>query len=423
MTYLFSQFLALLKGKKALLKMTSSSYLQVPVSLVVAFVTYRVIDPYFMGIWATIAMFEVYANVMRLGIVNGMNREFPHALGSGNLNLAKKYAQTTLSINIWGIVILWIISPILVSQYELSTDYLICFGVGLIRVSLSQYTTYLSGTFRTSDNFNHLANIQYFNLALNIILIPCIYFYGFYGYLFMQLVLTIANSLLLHRYRPIKVKPKFDKDVFVTLFKTGFPLFLVSYILSFIDTLPRLFILYFGNETLLGLYAPVIMIISTLGILPNSLGTYFYPKLSFEYGKNSDPIQIWQKIKKIYLISLISIIPFVFIGYLLLDYVILFFPKYQQSLPYMKTAIFVGPFVLVKLGNLINIILKKYSFMTTYVLIYGVAQIISLCTLFYIFSDDILMVSTLSAIFVSASMFIVNYYLNRKVAFLSKNGM
>lgn len=423
MTYLLNQFLALLKGKKALFKMTSSSYLQVPVSLVVAFVTYRVIDPYFMGIWATIAMFEVYANVMRLGIVNGMNREFPHALGAGDLSLAEKYAQTTLSFNIWGIVILWIISPIFISQYELSTEYLICFGVGLIRVSLFQYTTYLSGTFRTSDNFNHLANIQYFNLALNIILIPFIYFYGFYGYLFMQLVMTIANSLLLHKYRPIKVKPKFDKDVFITLFKTGFPLFLVSYIIGFIDTLPRIFILYLGNETLLGLYAPVIMIISTLGILPNSLGTYFYPKLSFEYGKNSDPLQIWQKIKKIYWISLISIVPFVLIGYLLLDYVILFFPKYQQSLQYMKIAIFVGPFVLVKLGNLINIILKKYAFMTTYVVIYGIAQIISLSTLFYIFSDDILMVSTLSAIIVSASMFIVNYYLNRKIAYLAKNGM
>ena len=116
-------FFAYLKQKKVLFKMISSSYLALPVNLIVAVFTYRLIDPYFMGIWATMIVFETYANALRLGIVNGMNRELPYAMGSGKEKEALTYAQTTLAYNLITVIPLWIIIPFIIFKFELNQTY------------------------------------------------------------------------------------------------------------------------------------------------------------------------------------------------------------------------------------------------------------------------------------------------------------
>ena len=75
---------------------------------------------------------------------------------------------------------------------------------------------------------------------------------------------------------------------------------------------------------------------------------------------------------KIFLFSFLIIVPLAGLGYLLLDDLIRLFPKYKESLPYLKIVLFVGPFVLAQLGNLISIVLKQLKFMTYYVLLYGI---------------------------------------------------
>ena len=51
-----------------------------------------------------------------------------------------------------------------------------------------------------------------------------------------------------------------------------------------------IFILNYGNERLLGLYAPVLMVVTTLSMLPTSLSTYFYPRFSYMLGKENNVI-------------------------------------------------------------------------------------------------------------------------------------
>ncbi len=188
-------------------------------------------------------------------------------------------------------------------KFEFSPIYIFSLIVVLIRVSLSFYSIYIEGTYRTTDCFNKLSNIRFVVIAFNVLLSPLIYYFNFNGYLMMQLGLAIINILLLHIYRPLRVKPKFQKDIFLFLLKTGLPLFITSYAISFIDTIPRLFILHYGNETLLGLYAPVLMITSAFALLPNTLATYYYPKLSFNFGKFKNPAGLLRSLNKIYLVS------------------------------------------------------------------------------------------------------------------------
>lgn len=369
-----------------------------------------------MGIWAAMTIIETYATILRLGVTNGMNRELPYAMGSGKQDQAIMYAQTTLAFNIFSTIVLWMIVPFLLNNFEFSNIYLICFGVNITRVTISFYTVYLSGTYRTTDNFNKYSNIQFIKIGSNLLLVPLIYFFNFYGFLAMQLILVLIEAVFLHISRPLHIKPKFNFHAFKHLMKIGLPLFITGYLVSFIDTIPKLFILRISDNIHLGLYSPVLMLISIFALLPTTLSTYYYPKLSFQYGKTGNPMDLWNSMKKIYLFSIITLLPLILVAYFLMDYLISFFPKYANSLPYMKIALLAAPFVLSKLGNLMNVVLMKINYMGLYVLFYGVFQVVFLIVIYYYFTSDVLMAAVWSNVLTNIALFVLSMFFNYKLA-------
>jgi O-antigen/teichoic acid export membrane protein len=403
-----------LRDNKVILKFLSSTYLSLPVSIAVSFITLRKIDPYYMGVWSAMTIFETYASVLRFGVVNGMNRELPYYIGIGKVDEALSFARSTLGFSLMNSVGLLLIVPFVLFKLELNVTYISCLIVAVARSTLTFYTTYLTGTFRTTDHFNKLSNIQFINLISNVLMVPLIVKYGFKGFLIMQIILAVINAFLLHRFRPFHIKPELNKKVIFFLMKTGIPLFITSYLVSIIETLPRLFIVYYGNETLLGLYAPVLMIINAIALLPNTIGSYSYPRLTYLFGKKQDAYEIWRKMIRIYFFASLAIIIIIGIAYLFMDDVVQFFPKYKAALPYMKLGLLVGPFVLSKLGNLINIIMKKVQFMGIYVLLFGFFQLTTLFALYNIV-DDILLCAVLSQVLTSFCLFLTSLILNHRV--------
>jgi O-antigen/teichoic acid export membrane protein len=402
-----------LKSNRVLVKFLSSTFLSIPVSLAVSLVALRQIDPYFMGVWSALTIIETYANVLRLGVVNGMNRELPYALGSGRNEEAMSYARSTLGFSVLNSLLLVLVVPFVLMKAELNETYLAALLVVFIRTTLSFYITYLAGTFRTTDHFNKLSNIQFIMLIAKLLLCPLILIYGFTGYLVMEVALALINGIMLHIFRPLRVKPDLDLRIIKLLMKTGVPLFLTSYLVTLIDTFPRLFIVYFGDEILLGLYAPVLMIISTFSLLPGTLGTFFYPRLTYLFGKNQDAREIWGKLVKIYLYASLLIIALITAAFFALDWVIGYFPKYATSLPYMKLSLLVGPFVLAKLGNLLNVVMKKVEYMGYYVGLYALFQVIFLFVISML-TEDILVCAVLSQVLTTFSLFVASYFMNRR---------
>jgi O-antigen/teichoic acid export membrane protein len=364
-----------------------------------------------MGIWATLAVFETYASFMRVGIINGMNRELPYALGAGKTNEAEQYVETTLAFTLANITFIVLISPFLASQFQMNPTYISCIVVYIIKISLSFYTSFLSGTFRSNDHFNKLSNIQFAMLIMRLTTIPLVLL-GFNGYLAMELILFISNATMLHVYRPFKLKPKFNYLAFRTLFNIGFPVFLTSYLISLIDTIPRLYIINYGNTKMMGLYAPVQFLLSTVALLPNALTGYMYPKFSYQWGKNKDAMLIWKKLIKIYTISVIFILLLVLLVYWIIDFVISQFPKYSESLPYIKLSLLIAPFAVYKLGYMLNVIFKNYKFMIGYVILFGIIQIFSLYFV-SLYLTDILKIVIISQIFTTFSLVIISLIMNR----------
>lgn len=366
-----------------------------------------------MGIWGTVAVFETYFTILRLGVVNGMNRELPYALGQGKDDRAMQYAQTTLAYTIFIIIFIVACIPFMVYKLDLDKIYLSAIGVFSVKIILSAYNTYLTGTFRSNDHFDKLSNIQFIVLLTKLVALPLILL-GFYGYLAMELLFILTQSFLFHHYRPFKLKPFFNKTVFIKLIKVGFPVFLTSYAITFIDTFPRLFIIKFGNEYLMGLYAPIIMLFSALSLLPNTLITYMYPKFSFQLGQKNDNHKVFKTLFKIYSISFAFILFSVIILFLFMDYFGTVFPKYKESIPYLKISLLVCPFVIYKIGNTLNAVYKKYNYMVWYAIAYFVIQI---CTLFVLNSlnVDILQTAIYSQFITYLLMFIISLLMNYRL--------
>ena len=395
---------------KTLFKYISVSYLSIPVSLVTGFFAFRNIDPYYMGIWSAFTILETYAVFLRIGIVNGMNRELPFKMGKGDVSGAMKYAETTLAFTILDVLLLFLLIPVAIYVVGFKEVYLVPLVITVLRIIMSFYITYLSATFRSDDNFDKLSNIQIFLLVIKLLLCPLVLL-GFYGFLAYELLLVLGNVILLHYYRPYRIKPKLHKPELIQLFKLGFPIFLSSYAINFIDTLPKLYIIKESTAETLGLYSPVLMLLSTVAILPNTLSTYLYPKFSFNLGKEDDPMDIFRKLLKVYFYSFIVIVLACIAGYFILDYFILLFPKYNNSLPYLKLALLACPFVFFKLGNMFNVVMKKYNYMLFFVLAYALIQGVTLLLLpKYI--NDILDVVVVSQIITSVLVLLVSVLMN-----------
>lgn len=366
-----------------------------------------------MGMWATVTIFEVYSSFLRMGVVNGMNRELPHALGQGDFDKGDKFAATTQMFSIFNGLILLLLAPIIIKSLDVDESYFACITVVLIKACLSFYTTYLTGTFRSDDQFGKLADITLIGLCTKLLFCPLV-FLGFNGFLVFELILILINSFLLHKFRPFRIKPKFYFPEMRRLVSTGFPLFATSYLLGVFDTMPRIFIIKDGNEQLLGLYAPILVLLNTMMIFPSSIMNFLYPKFSYQIGQKIPAIQIWKNYFKVLVLSFIGISLIVILGYFLMDYFGVFFPKYASSVQYLKAALLICPFLVYKMGNTINGVLRKPQYMAYYTVFYGVFQLLS----YYFFLssvDDVLLKVIYSQVLTGFATLIFSMLMNYSV--------
>lgn len=364
-----------LKKYKNISLFTSSAVILNISSLVSGFLVYRWIDPYYVGIWQTMMLVQTYSAFLRLGVINGMNRELPFFMGKGNLQQAHKCAETAQYFSLANIIIFVALAIPAMFFVKLRIDwYFPVISIGAV-ICLNFYSAYLAGTFRANADFEILSYIQFSDSAFRIISLALVYFYGFKGYCLREVSIALLITVITHLFRPIKVKPVFDWAIFKTLLKTGLPIFAGSYLFNIFNTLPRLLLIKHGSVEMLGLYAPVLTIIGAMGVVPDSIGTYFYPKMSFQLGSDNDTKKIWEKSLKSHLFLLAIGIPLAIVGYLCIPYIIdTYLPKYLRTKDIINLGLIAGVFFSFKFGYTILVTLKSWLYMSIYVILFGIFQ-------------------------------------------------
>lgn len=398
----------------------SSSIISAAIAIFSGFFTYRYIEPKFLGIWALFSVIEVYATFTRMGIINGLGRELPYLLGKGETDIANNLAATALFYSLFSNLFLFLITPLLIinsiSNWT-NEFYILSFIVIIFRLIFSSYTSYLTVTFRTSENFNSLSKIQNILSILRLLSIPLISLIGFWGLLLREFLISLIEMILFHIRRPLNIKPVFSLKAFLILLKVGFPLFIVSYLTGFIDTLPRLFLIKYGTIEQLGLFSPITIMIGMGFLLPNAISSYMYPKMSYEFGKGQNILTVWKTIKITAIVSIGSGI-LLFLGTLFfVDYFVLLFPNYLNIIPYLKISSISLVFIGYKSVGLTFAVLKSWWLMFLNVFVYF---IISLISVFIIkcFTEDILEIASYTIVATYSFMFVfsisLSYYITHK---------
>lgn len=405
------------KRYKTPLKFLNSTLFSSVVSFALGFVTFRYIAPEHLGIWGTFSTFTVYATFLRLGIPNGMNRELPYYYGKGDNETAMKCASTTLFYALFTtsfsliVAICFFINFDFDKYGDLSDDYFHTAIVFWLVVLIEPYTTYLSGTYRTSNHFDKLSQLQILKSLFSAVTILLLVFWGFEGYLMRHFLISVFDPIYLHIYRPIKnIRICFDFSIFKKLFIVGFQLFITSYIATFIDTLPRLFVIRNGSSLDVGLFSPVIILVSTILLVPNVISQYLYPTFSYALGKGYDRIYFWNKLRSILLISLVIGVVAVGGAVLLVDPVLSLFPKYIDSAIYIKASCIGFIFLGYKICTMLCSIFKEWKWLYINTLCYGVFMIGSILLL-NVYIEDPLLVSSLSISITTLLMFMVSVYM------------
>lgn len=416
------QVLTKLKQYKTPLNFVNSTLFLALVSILTSFVTYRYISPEYLGIWATFSTFTTIATFLRLGIPNGMNRELPYYLGKGDKQKAYSFASTTLAYALFTMGILFLLAIFYLScnsfsdKGDLSSSYYFAAVVFFITIIVEPYTCYLSGTFRTSENFDKVSKIQYIVGLARLTTIVLVALFSYKGFLVRELVITFLNLALYHVYRPIKIKPQFNVSIFKSLFTIGFSSFAVSYVSSFMDTIPRLYIIKECNSLQVGLFSPVLVIFSFVSIIPSTLASYMYPKFAFAYGKGCSKKIFWDKTKLLMLGSVGIGLVVAMIVFFSIDKLLLLFPKYINSASYIKIGCLGMAFIGHKVAGTVCVILKLYKWMWVAPICQGIVTILSLVILSQFFSDKVVVASYSLAITYCVLFFVslfVTYYVTR----------
>ncbi len=410
-----------LKRQKTPIYFVNSTTFGTVIALITSVITYSYVAPDYLGIWVTLTTFSAYATFLRLGIPNGMNRELSYFLGKKDTEKAYSFAETTLaySLYITGVLTLLVLGFLFFFDFEKYGTYEVSYRqamyVVIFQVISEPYSTYLSGTFRTNDNFKKLSDIQMIMSLIRLVSIIFVFFWGFSGYLLREFVCSLINVSLLHVWRPLpQIKPKFSLPIFKNLFSVGFRIFLISYVTTFIGTLPRLFIINDGSSKELGLFSPVIMILTMVVLIPNTLNQYLYPKFSYAYGENSDRTLFWKKILYVYVLSLMISLVVSIIIYLSIDYIIQIFPDYTEAAPYIKLACLPALFVGYNLGNVLCIVFKEWKWLWIYTILYGILQLITLYLISF-FVQDVLETVIFSLLITYMVMFFYSIYITFKI--------
>jgi O-antigen/teichoic acid export membrane protein len=304
---------------------------------IASLVTIGLLLPNEIGLWNSFIIAQPYIFIFQVGIFNGLNREIPYQIGKGNeekaINLAKTALWICKILSYTSIILMFFLILYLYLVKQENIDTIICISVVLI-LSISQfYNNYLTVTFRSNSAFNKLSKINFYNSIINIGSLLFVYFYGFYGFMFRAIFVTLIQIVITHILRPLKIKSKFDKELTLELIKVGFPIFILGYLQGITNTFSRIIIFTFGGIVSVGLFSPALAVINIVKLIPSILSQYIYPKMTYNWGVNHDKHELWKWSRNSIMISFILSIPIVLVGWFLLPIIIkYYYPKYIKSI-------------------------------------------------------------------------------------------
>lgn len=325
------------KEKITFFNFAFSSFIKTVMLAITNIIILRWVSPEEIGIYNSLNVLIAYSFFVQLGIFTGLNREIPYLFGQGKEEEAHELVKTGISyakiLSISSLVLGLLISIFIYCMGYLGLKEMKMLIAIIFLISFSFYQNYLNVTYRTSKSFDILSRINHVSSLVIILSLSLVYFFAYNGLVLFYFVNAFVFLLLTHLYRPFKLKPHLTKKSFKHLMKIGVPIFVWGYLQQITKTFNRMILLAVGTVYLVGLFSPATAIFTAIAFLPTTIAQFLYPKFSYLYGKHNDPKILIPYVNKIYLFSILLIIPTLIVGYTFIPWAInSYFPKYSEGI-------------------------------------------------------------------------------------------
>ncbi len=330
--------------------------------LLTGFLTAKLVSPTALGLFQGVGLIHNYLPVAQMGIMNGLNRQYPYLLGKKEEESAYGLvaaAQTWfLLLGILSMLVLVVIGLLNVNQnYEIGIAYL---AYGISAFFLFYNNNFLQILYRAGRDFNHLSKITIISSLIGLSSLLFVWKFGFIGLCIKLIIVFISEYFLLKKWLPIKTKPKVSFKELLVLFKIGFPIHLVGQISALWIVIIKTLILYIGGPLYLGYFAIAIMINSSMSVIPTSISQILYPKMSYMSGEGASLKELLKVNIKPTIINVIVIVPFILILYWAMPFLIdTFLPKYTPGIGAARAILFLTLVNVISSFNSIFLVTNK----------------------------------------------------------------
>lgn len=326
--------------------MSFSGILSNVLAMVSGLVVAKWLLPKELGEFNFFSVITSYVILSQMGIPSGLLRELPYLVGKGKIEEAKlraavtQYWELILSISCLSISVLF--SFLYIYQH----DYKTAAGVFVIGVTTFQIlygTRYLKELYRSNSDFNKISVIELITALTSFVSIFFVWKFGFYGLCIRAILAALMDLFFAWKWRPILVKPKWDKPIFIELFKVGFPQFWISNVYSLWPVLQRTIVFSLGGFNALGLFSLVMVVDSTMSIFANNISNVFFPKMAIKWGEfHSFKKIIFLPLKPVLGVFILNLI-IAIVGCFIVPTIIQnFLPNYSGAINAILIMLFVG---------------------------------------------------------------------------------
>lgn len=334
------------------------------IAMVSSILIARWIDPYHMGIWNAAFLVTFYSPILQLGVFNGLNRELPYLIGTGDRQRALRMAEAA---HAWSWLLIGVSVPcgafVAIGFWANGQPErcLISIAVAVI-VACSWPTLYLTTTYRTDHEFGRLAKNTTAVALMGAALVLLVWRFHFNGLLLRISLISILGVLTLYYRRPLRVKPQWGTAQLVQLAKVGMPIWLVGQLFSSFISLDRLMLV--KSTQVLGYYTIAIQMGAFVRQIPIAFGMVLYPQMAHRYGENHCAMDLWRISRKVaFAASALGLVAGVCGWILLPAFVRIVLPKYVPGIRAAQWCSFLGfAMGFYQFDGIYNVIKKQYLY-------------------------------------------------------------
>lgn len=283
---------------RSVMSVISGDVTRTLISFVTSILIARWTLPYDMGVWNAALLVTVYAPALQCGVLNGLNRQLPYLIGTGDeakamqaasaaymWTLLLTAASTVATIGVTGF--LWL------SGHGPKIYTAIAIGINVV----CYWTTmYLTVTYRTSGQFGRLARNMILTAVTGLLLTGLVWYLHYNGILLRASLLSLFGIAILYFHRPIPVRPLWNTSLLMELGKVGIPIYVVGQLGSFFTSFDRLVLV--RSPQMLGYFTIAIQAAAFARTIPYAFSIVLYPKIAHRYGETHNAMAMWQMARK-----------------------------------------------------------------------------------------------------------------------------